>query len=432
MARGAQGQGEPHDWVTRAADDAIRHAHDLYGADHVITCASGASPSGPIHLGNLREFLTVHFVAEEIRRRGIAVRHLHSWDDYDRFRKVPAGIDPSWSRAHRPAAVRRPRPVELPRVLGRALQGAAAGLARRARRGDGGGLADRAVPRRHLPRADPHRRAQPRPDRDGDGALPHQGGGRCSRERGGGGRDGRLRRQRRRVRPHRDGRDRRPGPVPLQALLPRLRPRHDDHHVVRRRHDRPRLHLHRLRVRRRHQPRHRQRGQAGLEGRLADALGVRGRRLRARRRRPRQPRLVVHRRQGAGEGDLRRPRAVVRRLLLRRRRRPGEDVVLARRRARPRPTRCRSSRRRSCAGSTCAASPSRRSTSTSAPRSCGCTTSGTRSARRPPTPRSATRRCWRSSAPRRPRRPAPCRRRPSSCRSGCCRRSPTSPPAAPS
>ena len=104
MARGAQSggtsNGEPHDWVTRAADDAIRHAEQRYGGDlgdHVITCASGASPSGPVHLGNLREFLTVHFVAEEIKRRGIAARHLHSWDDYDRFRKVPAGIDPSWS-----------------------------------------------------------------------------------------------------------------------------------------------------------------------------------------------------------------------------------------------------------------------------------------------------------------------------------------------
>ena len=98
MARGAS--GDPTDWVTRAADDAIRHAQQRYGEDlagHVITCASGASPSGPIHLGNLREFLTPHFVAEEIRRRGIAVRHLHSWDDFDRFRKVPAGVDPSWS-----------------------------------------------------------------------------------------------------------------------------------------------------------------------------------------------------------------------------------------------------------------------------------------------------------------------------------------------
>ena len=90
--------GEPHDWVTRAADDAVRHAQETApGVERVITCASGASPSGPIHLGNLREFITPHFVAEEIRRRGLAVRHLHSWDDFDRFRKVPAGVDPSWA-----------------------------------------------------------------------------------------------------------------------------------------------------------------------------------------------------------------------------------------------------------------------------------------------------------------------------------------------
>ncbi len=92
MARG--GQGEPTDWVTRAADDAIRHAA---GADRVITCSSGASPSGPVHLGNLREFLTPHFVAEELHRRGVPARHLHVWDDFDRFRKVPAGVDPSWA-----------------------------------------------------------------------------------------------------------------------------------------------------------------------------------------------------------------------------------------------------------------------------------------------------------------------------------------------
>jgi len=92
MARGGQ-SGEPIDWVTRAADDAIRHA----GEGNLVTVASGASPSGPIHLGNLREFLTPHFVAEELRRRGVAVRHLHSWDDYDRFRKVPAGVPPEWS-----------------------------------------------------------------------------------------------------------------------------------------------------------------------------------------------------------------------------------------------------------------------------------------------------------------------------------------------
>ena len=80
--------------MTRAADDAVRHA----GSDaSLVTVSSGASPSGRVHLGNLREFLTVHFVAEELRRRGVPTRHLHVWDDYDRFRKVPAGVDESWS-----------------------------------------------------------------------------------------------------------------------------------------------------------------------------------------------------------------------------------------------------------------------------------------------------------------------------------------------
>ena len=92
MARGGQ-QGAPVDWVTRAADDAVRHA----GEGNPVTVASGASPSGPIHLGNLREFITPHFVAEELRRRGVPVRHLHSWDDFDRFRKVPTGVPASWA-----------------------------------------------------------------------------------------------------------------------------------------------------------------------------------------------------------------------------------------------------------------------------------------------------------------------------------------------
>ncbi|MCW2852647.1 MAG: lysS, partial [Nocardioides sp.] len=91
-SKGQQG-GEPVDWVTRAADDAIRHA----GEGNRVTVSSGISPSGPVHLGNLREVLTVHFVADEIARRGVPVRHLHVWDDYDRFRKVPAGIDASYA-----------------------------------------------------------------------------------------------------------------------------------------------------------------------------------------------------------------------------------------------------------------------------------------------------------------------------------------------
>lgn len=89
------------DWVTRLADEVIAEATRRQGGrlTHPIVCASGLSPSGPIHLGNLREVMVPHFVADEIARRGIAVEHIISWDDYDRFRKVPAavaGVDRSW------------------------------------------------------------------------------------------------------------------------------------------------------------------------------------------------------------------------------------------------------------------------------------------------------------------------------------------------
>lgn len=85
------------DWVSRLADEVVADARER---DVAIVCASGLSPSGPIHLGNLREVMTPHLVADEVRRRGIACEHLISWDDYDRFRKVPGGIpgvDESWA-----------------------------------------------------------------------------------------------------------------------------------------------------------------------------------------------------------------------------------------------------------------------------------------------------------------------------------------------
>ncbi len=84
------------DWVSRFADEVIAEAERRAPGKPVV-CASGLSPSGPVHLGNLREVMTPHLVADEIRRRGVEVEHLISWDDYDRFRKVPAGIDPSWA-----------------------------------------------------------------------------------------------------------------------------------------------------------------------------------------------------------------------------------------------------------------------------------------------------------------------------------------------
>lgn len=85
MARVKQG-----DWVVVAADQVVAEGKRR-GPDSPLVCASGISPSGPIHLGNLREIMVPHFVADELRRRGLECKHILSWDDYDRLRKVPAG-----------------------------------------------------------------------------------------------------------------------------------------------------------------------------------------------------------------------------------------------------------------------------------------------------------------------------------------------------
>lgn len=92
-------QSTETDWVSRFADDVIAESERRAPGKPVVV-ASGISPSGPVHLGNLREVMTPHLVADEVRRRGYEVRHLISWDDYDRYRKVPAGVagvDESWA-----------------------------------------------------------------------------------------------------------------------------------------------------------------------------------------------------------------------------------------------------------------------------------------------------------------------------------------------
>jgi lysyl-tRNA synthetase class 1 len=96
VATVAQSSAEA-DWVSRFADEVIEESRRRAPGKPVVV-ASGLSPSGPIHLGNLREVMTPHLVADEIRRRGVECVHVVSWDDFDRFRKVPAGVDPSWEQ----------------------------------------------------------------------------------------------------------------------------------------------------------------------------------------------------------------------------------------------------------------------------------------------------------------------------------------------
>ena len=61
-------------------------------------CAAGISPSGTIHFGNFRDIVTSYAVFKELKKRGKKARMIFSWDDFDRFRKVPEGIDPSFEK----------------------------------------------------------------------------------------------------------------------------------------------------------------------------------------------------------------------------------------------------------------------------------------------------------------------------------------------
>ena len=194
-----------------------------------------------------------------------------------RLRPVPQGSGRRAApvgRPHRPTTHRGARPMGVPRQLVRALQGTAAGCAARARRGDGGDLPDRDVHLGRLPRPGPRGGVATRGDRGGARQTPHQKGERRrGRLRTGGRRPGGVGRQRGR-RSSRDRIRRGDRPLPLPPLLPRVRPGHRHHHGLRRRHHDAVLHLRLLRPGGHDRPVMRQRRQARLEGRLADALGL--------------------------------------------------------------------------------------------------------------------------------------------------------------
>jgi lysyl-tRNA synthetase class 1 len=78
---------EPLHWADSTAQRVIKEkSKDVY------VVASGITPSGVVHIGNFREIITVDLVARALKDMGKEVRFIYSWDDYDVFRKVPAGF----------------------------------------------------------------------------------------------------------------------------------------------------------------------------------------------------------------------------------------------------------------------------------------------------------------------------------------------------
>ncbi|WP_243522142.1 lysine--tRNA ligase [Bacillus pseudomycoides] len=81
-------------WAYQIAHELIRK----YPNKETFVCASGISPSGSVHIGNFREIITTYFVVRALQDLGKKTRFIFSWDDYDRFRKVPKNIDPSFEK----------------------------------------------------------------------------------------------------------------------------------------------------------------------------------------------------------------------------------------------------------------------------------------------------------------------------------------------
>jgi lysyl-tRNA synthetase class 1 len=75
-------------WAERIAAEIIRNKPDK----EEYVCAAGISPSGSVHIGNFRDVATSYFVVKALRRMGKKARLLFSWDEFDRFRKVPANV----------------------------------------------------------------------------------------------------------------------------------------------------------------------------------------------------------------------------------------------------------------------------------------------------------------------------------------------------
>lgn len=90
----AENKIETKHWSELFADEVIRNSPDK----KTYTCAAGISPSGTIHFGNFRDVATSFGVFQELKNRGKKVKIIFSWDDFDRFRKVPEGLDNSFEK----------------------------------------------------------------------------------------------------------------------------------------------------------------------------------------------------------------------------------------------------------------------------------------------------------------------------------------------
>ena len=81
-------------WADAVADRIIKEK----GKKKEYVCASGITPSGVIHIGNFREVITTELVVRALKDKGKKIRFIYSWDDFDRFRKVPSNVPKNYEK----------------------------------------------------------------------------------------------------------------------------------------------------------------------------------------------------------------------------------------------------------------------------------------------------------------------------------------------
>lgn len=81
-------------WADQIAERIIKEK----GKKKEYVCASGITPSGTVHIGNFREIITTELVVRALQDKGKKVRFVYSWDDYDRFRKVPSNVPKEYEK----------------------------------------------------------------------------------------------------------------------------------------------------------------------------------------------------------------------------------------------------------------------------------------------------------------------------------------------
>ena len=85
---------EKYFWADEMADRILK----AKSKKNKFVCASGVTPSGTIHIGHFREVITAELVVRALKHKGHKVKFIYSWDDFDRFRKVPANIPKEYSQ----------------------------------------------------------------------------------------------------------------------------------------------------------------------------------------------------------------------------------------------------------------------------------------------------------------------------------------------